>query len=109
MRIADLLLEKQVAFETLVHPPAFTAHNRAKFLGVPGARVAKSVLLVGPNGYFLAVLPATHQVDTEELARCLSGPVRLANADEVAQVFLDCEWGVVAPFGTLYGLPTFLD
>ena len=29
--------------------------------------------------------------------------------DEVASAFPDCEWGVLTPFGTLYGLPTILD
>jgi Ala-tRNA(Pro) deacylase len=109
MRISHYLEEHQVPFETLFHPPAFTAQRRAKYLRLPGRQVAKSVLLKGPEGYFLAVLPATQQVDTQKLAECLGGPVRLANRDEVAQVFTDCEWGVTAPFGTQYGLPIFLE
>jgi Ala-tRNA(Pro) deacylase len=109
MRIPDFLAEQQVDFESLLHPPAFTAQKRAKYLHVSGTRVAKSVLLEGPRGAFLAVLPATHRVDTEALARDLDGPVRLASAREVAEVFRDCEWGVVPPFGSLYGLPTLLD
>lgn len=35
--------------------------------------------------------------------------MRLANTQEVAALFKDCEWGVVVPFGTLYGLPTLLE
>jgi Ala-tRNA(Pro) deacylase len=27
----------------------------------------------------------------------------------MAEAFRDCEWGVVPPFGDLYGLPTLLD
>src|SRR5262249_39580545 len=91
------------------HPPAFTAQQRAKSLHVSGSRVAKSVLLRGPGGYLLAVLPATHRVDTQALAAALGGPIRLATDREIAVVFRDCEWGVVPPFGTLYGLPTLLD
>jgi Ala-tRNA(Pro) deacylase len=104
------LTEHEVPFETLLHPPAFTAQKRARFLHVSGNRVAKCVLLVGePGGYILAVLPATRHVDTERVARELGGTLRLANSDEVADVFRDCEWGVLTPFGTLYGLPTLLD
>jgi Ala-tRNA(Pro) deacylase len=103
------LTEHQVPFETLVHPPAFTAQKRAKILHFPGRQVAKTVLLAGPAGYLLAVLPATHRVDTQVLARALGGPVRLADRPEIVQVFRDCEWGVVEPFGTLYGLQTLLD
>jgi Ala-tRNA(Pro) deacylase len=109
MRVPLFLAEHQVVFETIVHPPAFTAQKRAKFLHLPGKLVAKSVLLHGPEGYFLAVLPATHRVDTDALAAALGGPVRLASGAEVAEVFRDCEWGVVPPFGTLYGLSTVLD
>jgi Ala-tRNA(Pro) deacylase len=109
MRVAEYLHEQQVPFESLWHAPSYTAVNRAKYLHVPGGRVAKCVLLQGPAGYLLAVLPATRQVDTLALAEHLGGPVRLAEEHEVARCFGDCEWGVASPFGSRYGLPTYLD
>jgi Ala-tRNA(Pro) deacylase len=109
MSIPPVLSESCFPYQVLLHPPAFSAQKRAKYLHVPGSEVAKCVLLSGPTGYVLAVLPATRQVATEELAAALGGPVRLAAEHEVVEVFRDCEWGVVAPFGTHYGLPTFLD
>jgi Ala-tRNA(Pro) deacylase len=109
MRVHDLLADHRVAFEALWHPPAYTAQKRAKYLRIPGSQLAKSVLLVGPRGCFVAVLPATHEVDTGRLAQDLGGPVRLAADAEIADVFRDCEWGVVPPFGRLYGLSTVLD
>jgi Ala-tRNA(Pro) deacylase len=109
MRIADLLAEQRVAFEFLPHPPAFTAQKLAKYLHVSGNQVAKSVLIKGSSGFLLAVLPATHHIDTDQLSRLLDGPVRLASHREIAEVFRDCEWGVVPPFGRLYGLRTLLD
>jgi Ala-tRNA(Pro) deacylase len=109
MRIDAFLADEGVPYEPLPHPPAYSAQKLAKYLRVPGAQVAKAVLLWGPGGFLLAVLPATHQVDTERLAAALGGPVRLADSGEIAGVFRDCEWGVVPPFGTLYGLPSLLD
>jgi Ala-tRNA(Pro) deacylase len=109
MRVPDFLLQQDVPFETLLHPPAFTAQKRARFLHVPGREVAKAVLLQGPFGYVLAVLPATQHVDAGRVTQALGGPVRLADNDEIARVFPDCEWGVVPPFGTLYNLPVLLD
>jgi Ala-tRNA(Pro) deacylase len=109
MRVADFLSEQHVPFEMLLHPPAFTAQNRAKFLHLPGRQVAKSVLLKGPGGYLLAILPATRHIDPELLSEALGGPVRLATDREITDVFPDCEWGVVPPFGRLYGLPVVLD
>lgn len=109
MQLAQFLTDHQVVFETIVHAPAFTAQKRAKYLHVSGKQVAKVILLAGSEGYFLAVLPATHQVDTAALSAALGHPVRLADSQELTDVFRDCEWGVVAPFGTLYGLSTVLD
>ncbi len=109
MRIREYLAEQHIDFDWLPHPPAYTAQKRAKFLHLPGQQVAKCVLLVGPRGYLLAVLPATHQVDTEVLARQLGGKVQLADDRQIAEVFRDCEWGVVPPFGTRYGLTTLLE
>jgi Ala-tRNA(Pro) deacylase len=109
MRLVDYLDEQRVPFQAILHPPAFTAQRRAKYLHMSGSRVARAVLLTGPEGFFLAVLPATHRIDLAGLARYWGGPVRLAREDEVARVFLDCEWGVVSPFGNRYGLPTLID
>jgi Ala-tRNA(Pro) deacylase len=109
MRIAEFLVEQRVPFEPLPHPPAFSAQKRARCLHITGRQVAKNILLRGPGGPFLAILPATDQVDTQALARAFGGPIRLANEREIAAVFGDCEWGVVPPFGTLYGLPSLLE
>jgi Ala-tRNA(Pro) deacylase len=109
MRIVEFLARRKVAFEPLPHPLAFTAQKRAKYLHVKGAQVAKAVLLRGPDGLFVAVLPATHHVDMAVLARHLGGPVALVSEAEAARTFRDCEWGVVPPFGNLYGVPTLLD
>jgi Ala-tRNA(Pro) deacylase len=78
-------------------------------LHVPGKLLAKSVLLRGPGGYLLAVVPATHRVDLGAVSALVGGPVCLAQAGEIAEVFRDCEWGALTPFGSLYGVPTLLD
>jgi Ala-tRNA(Pro) deacylase len=109
MRVPLFLSECQIPFDTLLHPPAFTANKRAKYLHVPGRQLAKCVLLSGPDNKVLAVLPATRQVDTDSVCRALGATYRLANDREVGEVFRDCEWGALAPFGTLYGVATILD
>jgi len=109
MRVAVFLQQQQVEFEFLPHAPAYSAPQRAKHLRLPGAQVAKAVLLRGEASFYLAVLSSTHQMDTELLSQALGEPIRLADDQEMATVFSDCEYGVVPPFGTLYGLPTILD
>lgn len=109
MRVSQLLAENQVAFETVVHPPAYTAQKLAHFLHIPGKQVIKSVLLASGKGFFLAVLPATRKVDLEAVQLHLETDVRLANEEEMASLFSDCERGALAPFGQLYGIRTLLD
>src|SRR5262249_18526090 len=104
MRMSEQLVEQGISCETLPHPPAYTSQRLAKYLHVPGRQVAKSVLLKGPAGYALAILPATHRIDMNLLGLYLGQPLRLANCDELALVFTDCEWGMAAPFGSRYGL-----
>lgn len=109
MGLAEYLDEQRVRFQMLLHPPAFTAQRLAKYLHIQGRLVARAVLLHGLDGFFLAVLPATHRIDLERLGQQLGRPIRLASRSEAARVFRDCEWGVVSPFGGRYGLPTLLD
>jgi Ala-tRNA(Pro) deacylase len=109
MRVPEILDEQHVPYELIVHAPAYTSRRRARFLHIPGKFLAKCVLLARHRGFMLAVLPATHQVDLDRLSLTLEQPVRLATAQEIADIFRDCEWGVVMPFGTLYGLPTIMD
>src|SRR5438105_2242642 len=101
MRMSQFLADQRVDFETLVHPPAFSAQHLAKYLHVPGRQVAKAVLLADTKGYLLAVLPATHYIDTDILDAVLGGPVRLAQNRELSEMFRDCEQGVVPSFGSL--------
>jgi len=109
MYLTEFLADRQVAFETVVHPPAFTAQKRAKFLHVSGHCVVKSVLLRGPSGLLLAILPASQQIDFAVLRRHLEGPVYLASESEISEVFADCELGALTPFGSLYGVRTLLE
>jgi Ala-tRNA(Pro) deacylase len=109
MQVAEFLVDHQVAFEPMPHPLAFTANKLAKYLRISGSHVAKAVLLYGSEGFLLAILPATHRIDEKQLGAALDSSIRLATEQEIAWVFRDCEWGVVPPFGVLYGLRTVLE
>src|SRR6266436_5911037 len=84
MRVSDFLTESHVAYETMVHPPVFTAQRRAHLLHIPGKRVIKAVLLKSAvRGFFLAVLPASMRVDLAAVTRHFDTNVRLANETEI--------------------------
>jgi Ala-tRNA(Pro) deacylase len=73
--------------------------------------VAKVVVVRGAEGAaMLAVLPATEQLDLRALAWATGDrALALASEQDLAALFPDCETGVVPPFGSLYGLPVYVD
>jgi Ala-tRNA(Pro) deacylase len=110
MFIRDFLLARSVRFEVLLHAPAHSAAHLAGSVHVPGRSVAKSVLVRAGEAFVLAVLPATHRIDTNRLAEVLRvRELRLATEAEVEAIFADCEPGALPPFGRDYGLSTVVD
>ena len=109
MFLSQFLTDQRVAFETMLHPPAFTAQKRAKFLHIPGRQVVKCVVLFSGEEPMLAVLPAPWRVDLRRVCLAMGAEVRLASEAEVIGLFRDCERGALTPFGRLYGLTTILE
>src|SRR5438876_5346675 len=72
--------------------------------------MAKTILLRSDRGYVLAVLPATHRVDLEEIRKKLDlEDLEMAGEGEMDRLFPDCEVGAIPPFGSFYHLPTLVD
>lgn len=110
MRLDDLLTDRHIAFQRLHHRPTYTANHTAQALHVPGREVAKTVLLRAGRGYLLAVLPATHKIDLEQLRQRLGEDcLEMASEEDMARLFPDCQRGALPPFGSLYQLPTVVD
>src|SRR5579883_447228 len=110
MRLDDLFFSRHINFQRLPHRRTYTANRMAQALHVKGRHVAKTVLLKTGQGHMLAVLPATHQIDLEQLREDLHDPrIELAAEEEMDRLFPDCERGAVPPFGSLYQVPTIMD
>jgi Ala-tRNA(Pro) deacylase len=108
-RLKTLLEEGKIHYTLLSHSPTFTAQEDAAALHVPGKELAKTVVLTGTKGIYVAVLPATHRIDLKKLKEVAGESVRLASEGEVGKLFPDCELGAMPPFGELYGIPVFVD
>ncbi len=109
MRVSQYLSDQHIAFEEMVHPPAYTSQKLARFLHISGRQVVKSILLKGPGGFFVAVLPAAQHIDLPRLGEQMGDAIRLATVEELYERFPDCEWGALMPFGRLYGMATILE
>ena len=109
-RLTSYLGEHHIPYQVQQHPQAFTAQELAAREHVPGRWVAKSVVILADGQKVLLLLPATPHVDLLQAAQALgAAEVRLAHEDEFAANFPDCEVGAIPPFGTLYGLPVYVD
>ena len=112
MNIKSFLQEHQVPFEVLPHTRTGDAARLAHSLHVPGAHVAKTVLLKVNHGYrdVVAVLPANLRINPEQTSRMLGGAeVKFGNEEDVAVHCPDCDRGVLPPFGSQYGMRTMVD
>lgn len=111
MKLQDFLAQHGVDFELHQHKPAYTAQEVAAEEHVSGNVLAKAVVVHGQaNGYAICVLPASYKLDLRKAAQALGEKeVRLADEEELAELFPDAEVGAEPPIGKLYGLPTLVE
>jgi Ala-tRNA(Pro) deacylase len=108
-RVQTCLSDAGVQYDIIEHPRTSNSTHTAEAAHVPGARLAKSVVLEDGDRYLMAVVPATHSVDIGALYRRFGREIGLAAEAEIAKLFADCEPGAVPPLGPVYGLETILD
>jgi Ala-tRNA(Pro) deacylase len=109
-RCLDMLERYQIPYVHTRHPNAYRAREVAVAEHMPPYMLAKTVIVRGPNGYAMAVLPADCKIDFEQLAATLNFEhLRLATEEEVRELFPDTEVGAMPPFGPLFGMCVYLD
>jgi Ala-tRNA(Pro) deacylase len=108
-RLKELLDRYAVHYESITHPPAYTAQGIAAVTHIAGKEVAKSVVVKLDGALALAVVPASHRVDLRLLREATHATVALAGEEEFKDAFPGCETGAMPPFGSLYGLQVLVD
>ena len=109
-RLEEYLIQNDVPFAEQRHPTAFTAQEVAASDHIPGRILAKVVIVQADARPAMLVVPATERVDLEKAAAVLAAnQVRLAQEEEFAPSFPDCEPGAMPPFGNLYGFTVYVD
>lgn len=112
MKTTEILDEARVAYRTYPHDETFDAQHLAAALRVPGENVAKTVLLRADGDflYVVAVLPAPARLDLRRVSAALGGAeIRLATEVEIAEHCPECEFGILPPFGSRFGMKTVVD
>lgn len=110
-RLQRLLEQTRVRYQVLTHNEAFTAQEVAAASHVPGAELAKVVVLREEGGFFLmVVLPAPRRLDLAAVVTATGRQrLQLATEEEIRRLFPDCEAGAMPPFGNLYDMPAYVD
>jgi len=110
MGVIEYLDEMGVKYEVKQHSPSFTAQEMAAQEHEAGKFVAKPVLIKADEKYYMCVLPAPYKIDMDVLKDQLGAKqLSLAQEEDMAKVFADCDLGAEPPFGNLYDLPTIMD
>jgi Ala-tRNA(Pro) deacylase len=98
-----------IDYEVMVHKRTATTARSADVCQVPLDSMAKGVLLKTRQGYCLAVIPASRDVELNEVGAWLDQPVGLASEEEISRLFADCEPGAIPPVGDAFGIATLVD
>lgn len=108
-KLQSYLDRRGVWYEKIPHARALSAAQAAHAAEIDDDQMAKAVLVRAGEEYMVAVVPASRHVRFDELQRWLGRPVRLADEDESASLFPDCELGAIPPVGRAFDLETVMD
>lgn len=108
-KVEALLGERGIDYQVHEHPRTMTAAEAAHSGHVPESAFAKAVVLKDEDGYFLAVLPASREIELGLLWRQRHRPTQFASEEQIVELFPDCDRGAVPPLGEAYGLETIVD
>jgi Ala-tRNA(Pro) deacylase len=107
--ISHYLDRHRVSYDVIPHPAAYTAMEVAHAAHVPGAQLAKAVIIRADGSFVMVVLPGTEKLDLELFRKGIGAKcVAVAREDEFAWIFDDCETGAVPALGNLFGLTVYV-
>ncbi len=108
-KLKEFLDSRNIKYEVIRHPEAFTAQGIAATAHIPGREIAKAVMMKLDGRMSMAVLPASYKVDFNMLKEAAGiEKAELASEKEFKDMFPDCEVGAMPPFGNLYGIDIYV-
>ncbi len=109
-KLREFLDANGVKYVSIRHSVAYTAQEVAASAHVRGKDVAKAVIVKADGQLAMAVVPASQRVDLARLKEAIGAKaIALATEEEFRDAFPECEVGAMPPFGSLYGMNTYVD
>lgn len=108
--VTEFLDRNNVNYHSYNHPPAVTAQEVAQSAHIPGAQLAKTVIVWGDGQLAMAVLPAHQRINGTVLKTIMKvKELRLATEAEFRERFPQCETGGMPPLGNLYDMKVYME
>jgi len=98
-----------LAYEVIPHPTTGSSHETAEAAHVDEGHIAKAVILKDSKGAIMVVVPGDAWVKLSAVEKELDREMVLAEEDEAAGYFPDCDAGAIPPIGPAYGIETLMD
>jgi Ala-tRNA(Pro) deacylase len=108
-RLRHALSTAGIPFQELSHPPVFTSEEAAAVRGASLASGAKALLVKAGERFVLLVVPADRKLNSKRAKESLAAKnLRFASKEELLE-HTGLASGAVPPFGSLFGLSTYVD
>jgi len=109
-KLKKFLDQNRIKYSVISHSTAYTALEVAELAHISGRAIAKTVIVKADGRKMMVVLPASEYIDLDRLQEVLGVErIELANEDDFADMFPDCEIGAMPPFGNLYGVEVYVE
>jgi Ala-tRNA(Pro) deacylase len=109
VKVKSYLDAQGVQYELIRHYLTGSSHESAQAAHIDEGHIAKAVILTAKQGPVMVVVPGNTWVSLSAVQRVLDRELVLAQEDETASLFPDCDSGAIPPLGLAYGIETLLD
>ena len=108
-KLKDFLDSNGVKYIVMKHSEAYTAQEVAAAVHIDGKRIAKTVMVNLDGKMAMAVLPASYQINFEQLKEeTKAQKAELSSEVEFKDRFPGCQTGAMPPFGNLYDMDVWV-
>ena len=109
IKVKNLFDTNKIVYKFFEHAPAKTSEEVAKIRGTPLETGAKAMIIKVDNEFILIVIPANKKFNSKPAKKYLhTNRLRFAYKEELESL-THCLQGAVPPFGSLFGLKTYVD
>lgn len=107
--LKNYLDDQGIDYEIVAHSPTHFSAETAQVTHIPGAQLAKAVIVRDEENFLMVVLPSMHHVALGALHKHFQRQVGLATEADLPPLFPDCALGAIPAFGAAYGIQTLYD